>query len=343
MTVRQCVIFLIASWSSFTAIADSLERRMAIEISSSAIKYAIADVNRETDIIVNYQDVGVFAAPLHSDLLNSPDRQFSNDIRKKVIKIFMTMKSKSDYYHVSKIRAIATEVFRESRNAGNLAVSILGRTGINIKTVSPLEEDRLDFFTAIRTSGQINHPVVWDIGAVSSQLIIEDNNQEPFTHKSETGSLTFIQYLLEVVKYNDKTPSKDLHPLSSAQAQSGITYARYLARQTPGAIKDAIKINQGHISTIGSLFKYSISEDIAQGNNSVSKEILQQHINRWIRSEERNLHQSTDDPAKLGFSHANLANAILVLGFMIELGINTLDVVDSSTTDSILEYTPLWQ
>ena len=344
MTFRILILIILSTAFLNQAIASQPEHRMAIDIGSSTTRYMIAEVNPETHKIIKIVDSGQFEAGFQIDLIISKNRQFSTKMYNRTIDVFQQLKSKREYYGVSKIKAIAKQTFRLANNHSDLSNKVLEKTNILIQTISRQDEDRLDYFTASRASQAPPLPVVWDIAADSFQLIIEDEYGEPFTHQGAFGSMTFMDYLLEVVQQKSARKTRELHPVTKAQADSGLLFSRYLARQVPSSIVKAIREAQGEVLTIGSMFHKSISSSIARGKASITKEMISDYIRQQLVSESYEQH-SQGNPLKNPnrFSHSDLANAILVYGIMSELGITKLNIANRNTTDSMLEYPLYWQ
>ena len=342
MKLRVFSILLVLITFSTSCIATQTERRIAISLGSGKIRYVIADVNSRTDQVINTLDSGAFDTAFHIDLQLSSDRQFSPTMFERTLEVFERIKDKYNYYGVTRFKAIARQSFRDATNARELADSILKHTGFAINIVPPSEEDQLDYFTALQVSQKTDRPVVWDIGTNRFQLIMKNEEGETFTHKGNFGSMNFMDYLLEVVQRKKANTSRFLHPLTEQEAKAGLDFARFLARQTPSSIKKAIVNSNGYVLAIGSMFRYSISGDIAGKKGVIDKKILHHHIQQWLSTEDHTMHKNSNKGNPDAFSHINLANAILVYGFMEELGIEKLNISNQSLTESILEYTPYW-
>ncbi|MGO0307550.1 Ppx/GppA phosphatase family protein [Endozoicomonas acroporae] len=305
-----------------------LERRMAIEINANSIHFAIADVNNKTDKVYRHLDYGSLDAGFYDDLSASDNGFFSNFMLKKAQRLFQKLRTRQEHFKAVQVRAIATDIFREAHNAEELVQKIRRTTGIDIRILSPEEEDRMDFFSALTATDNSETPVVWDIGKESFQLIISDPEAGPFAHKGDFGSVSFMEYLKEVVQNKPTHLPGSLSPISTEELEAGITFARYLARRTPVIIRNELKKDQVKITGIGPVFQEGFAEDITMHQMSLDKGKLERYI--------------LDQASSIGTNEASLSSAILVFGFMEELDITQMFISDHNSTVGMLEFPILW-
>ena len=350
--LRHCLIATSLITSPLFA-TDSVERRMAIEVGSSAIKYAIADVNSNTDTILEIKDQDSIAFRLHDKVLNNDRHTIDKATLGVLSDIFLRLKDKASYYHTPHIKVIATEAMRITSNKVEVQSTLQGKTGLVMQILTQANEDRMDYFTALRASKKPDKPVVWDIGNNSYQLIADDPTADTLAYKGDSGSRSFFRYLLEVAQGKDWQKDSNLHPLTKEQYEEGLRFAHHLAGKVPKLVRSQIVRNNGEVVAIGSLFQYSLLEAVKTepGQLLVTQNEVKQFINRALIREQTE-HHPTDQEQQLNqpgyrqhqdFSHLTLSNAIMVYGFMQKLGILSLEVTDRTSTDSILEYSPFWQ
>ena len=340
----KAIIALFASLVFCSSLlAVELERRMAVTLGAGKTRYLIAEVDPGTDNIVNVIDSGAFDTGFQIDLIISNNRTFSKIMFERAKDVFDRLKNKYEYYDATRFKVIAGQAFRVASNGQELADAILKHSGFAVSILNDEKENQLDYFSALQASQNSDRPAVWDISTHNFQLIMEDNEGETFTHKGNFGSVNFMDYVLEVVQKKDASTQRKLHPLTREQAENAIHFARFLASKVPAVFKDNIIRNDNEVLAIGTMFRYSISGDIAGHKGVVSQKTLHQHIERWLSSEDRDQHSKSTQNSPDAFSHVNLANALLVYGFMVELGIEKLNISSRSTTENILEYTPYWR
>lgn len=98
-------------------------------------------------------------------------------------------------YNVTEARAMATSAMRDSKNAALLAEQILHSTGIEIETISGIDEAKM-IFSAVR--GQIplkrKTALLMDIGGGSTELIIVKNEEIVGIHSFNVGTVRLLRY-----------------------------------------------------------------------------------------------------------------------------------------------------
>lgn len=350
--IRFCLLTVLLITTPLQA-SDNIERRLAVEIGSSAIKYAIAEVDSTTDTILEIKDQDSIALPLHDNILSDNTHTISQEMMNAVTAVFVRLKEKVGYYQVTDIKVVATEAVRIASNKVQFQASFQGKTGFVLQILTQHDEDQMDYFTAIRASQKPGMPVVFDIGRNSFQLIVDDPDAKTLAYKGEYGSKSFFSYILEVVQGRDSQQTRTIHPLTQLQSEESLRFAQHLARRTPQLIRAQIASRDGEVVAIGSLFQYSLLEAIKTEPDQqyITLNDLQQFIRRSLNREENENHTEADElqlhqlgyQRHKGFSHLTLSNAVMVYGFMKELGILKLAVADRTSTDSILEYSPFWQ
>ncbi len=98
-------------------------------------------------------------------------------------------------YNVTMASAKATSAMRDSKNGQELAQRILHTTGIEIETISGIEEARM-IFSAVR--GQIpmakKTALLMDIGGGSTELIVVKDEQIVGVHSFNVGTVRLLRY-----------------------------------------------------------------------------------------------------------------------------------------------------
>ena len=307
-------------------VAADLERRMTIEVDGNSICFAIADVTHDDDRVHRYLDYGCMDSGFDDDLAVTGNQYFSQVVLRRARSLFQKMRARQEHFRASRVRALARPSLQAAHNAGQLIEGVRRTTGIDVHILSPEEEERVDFYSALGASRNSETPVVWDIGKGRYQMILANDKDGPLIHKSEFGSAGFMAYLKEVVQDKSSTAPHALAPMSVRELNDGMAFARYLARRTPAPIRDELKKDAVAITGIGAFFRESFALD--QADRLMSREKLRHFI--YAR-------QTT-----VGVNDLSVANAILVLGFMDELNIKNLRVSDHNSTVGMLELPILW-
>ena len=351
----QYSLFLTLTIALFSTVtkAETSERRMAIEIGSSAIEYAIADVDPDTDTIITYKDRQSIVLHLHDDVLANKDHRFSSDMMAQAADIMKQLREKANYYLATEIAVVGTEALRLANNRHKLLHNLQREIGTKIMILSEQDEDRMDYFTAIRISESQGMPVVWDIGANSFLLIATNQKSEILSYNGDYGSQSFMNYVVEVIQGKELKGQASIHPLNQQHYQEALRFAHHLASRAPESIKQHIVTNKGEVVALGSLFQYSLLSVMPnlEGQRTILRRHLESYLQQALNRESKEDHNTRQEPLPhqltykphSGFSHLTLSNAIMVYGFMLELGIEKLSVSERTSTDSMLEYSPFWQ
>ncbi len=302
------------------------ERRMAIEIDGNAVCFAIADVNQDNDKLHRYLDYGCMESGIDDDLAGSENHALSRGVISRTQSLFQKLRVRQEHFRASRVRAVARPSLQIAHNSGQLIQVIRRTTGIDVHVLSPEEEERMDFYSALRASSRCETPVVLDIGKARYQVILADAKNGPQIHKVEFGSVSFVAYLKEVVQDKPTKSTDTISPISIREMNAGIAFARYLARRTPSVIRDELKKEGVPVTGIGAFFQEPFA--LANADRLMNKEGLRQHLYKQLATSK--------------VSDLSVASAILVLGFMDELDIEKIRVSDHNSTVGMLELPILW-
>ncbi len=124
------ILFVI---SAFTQVNADVERRAAIDIGSGGTKVATADIDTETNQIVQIVLDASFPVPYQASLDKSVDGTFDLETKDLGLKTFKEIKEIADQYQVQKIVAIATSAFRKANNSKEFISEIEKRTKIRVQ------------------------------------------------------------------------------------------------------------------------------------------------------------------------------------------------------------------
>src|SRR5215213_9310488 len=114
--MKYFYLFIFFIISVFTQANAVIERRAAIDIGSGGTKVAIADIDTETNQIVEIFLDTSFPVPYQASLDKSLDGTFDVETKEMGLKAFKEIKESTDQYQVQQIVAIATSAFRKANN-----------------------------------------------------------------------------------------------------------------------------------------------------------------------------------------------------------------------------------
>lgn len=131
--------------SLFSQVNASIERRAAIDIGSGGTKLAIADVETETNQIIQILADKSFPVPYQAALDKSEDGTFDDETKTLGIRVFKEIKALIDNHQVQKITAIATSAFRKANNSKDFVAEVQSQTQIQIHIIPKKMREKLPF------------------------------------------------------------------------------------------------------------------------------------------------------------------------------------------------------
>lgn len=239
----------------FGNLYGDIERRAAIDIGSGGTKVSIADVDVDTNQIIDVILDTSYSVAYQAALDRSADGTFDEKTKQQGLKIFKDIKNLSDQHGVEKISAVATSAFRKANNSKEYVSEIEALTNIQVKVIPQREEGEIAFFSALAT-GKFNEDeaVVWDIGTGSLQITAANDNEGFTVYMGENmGSVAFKNYIIDTIQENNIKLDDSPNPISEEDLKDADSYVRAFGRKTYSSIKD--KIQEGNpVIGIGRLF-----------------------------------------------------------------------------------------
>ncbi len=240
-------------------IFGDIERRMAVDVGSGGTKVAIADVETETNQIVQVVLDTSYPVPYQASLDKSKDGTFDPETQEIGLKTFKAIKNLSEEHGVAKIVAVATSAFRKANNCKEYLAAVHNATGIQIRVIPQREEGEIAFFSALASDAyNPEDVVVWDIGTGSLQMTTKNASGGLTVYMGEQmGSVPFKSYIIDTIQDKDSGDVNTPNPIAEDEVKLADSYARAFARKAYPLIKEKIN-NQVNIVGIGRLFYHSI-------------------------------------------------------------------------------------
>lgn len=320
---------------AFTKVSADVERRAAIDIGSGGTKVTIADVDTETNHIVQTVLDTSFSVPYQASLDKSLDGTFDQETKELGLKTFKEIRELADENQVQKIVAIATSAFRKANNSRGFILEIEKESGIKVQIIPQREEGEIAFFSAL-ASGEFNseEAVVWDIGTGSLQITTANTSDGLTVYMGEQmGSVAFKNYIVSAVQENDIEETISPNPISEEDLKTADGYARAFARQAYPIVKQKIQ-DQGKVIGIGRLFYHSI-RPVAAEDGVITRNGLRKFIKASLNK--------TDEELNNPFAHVDVTNCILTLAIMKALHIQEIWPVETTTTRGLLVSPAYWE
>jgi exopolyphosphatase/guanosine-5'-triphosphate,3'-diphosphate pyrophosphatase len=332
--MKQTCLIILFVLSALTEVNADVERRAAIDIGSGGTKVAVADVDTETNQIIQIVLDTSFSVPYQASLDKSLDGTFDQETRTLGLKTFKEIREIADQYQVQKIVAIATSAFRKANNSKEFILEIEKESAIKVEIISQREEGEIAFFSAL-ASDEFNpdEAVVWDIGTGSLQITTANTSDGLTVYMGEQmGSIAFKNYIISVVQENDIEDTISPNPISEEDLKAADSYARAFARKAYPIIKQRIQ-SQGSVIGIGRLFYHSIRPLAAEGD-VITRSGLRKFIENSLNK--------TDEDLNNPFAHVDVTNCILTLAIMKALHIQEILPVETTTTRGLLISPAYW-
>lgn len=313
----------------------AVERRAAIDVGSGSTKICIADIDVNTNEIVQILFEGSFPVPYQSYLEMDPSKSFNTEIQEKGLAVFESIEKILAEHQVTHVKAVATEAFRKAGNGEEFARLVQAKTGIPLGIISQEDEGMIAFYSALFASRTNPHDLlVWDIGTGSFQIIAEqDMDHRLAIYMQSMGSVPFRTYIIQEIQGKDPSLVKSPNPISQEDWEKADALARSMGRHALPYIKQKVGEVEGSIIGIGRLFATSVKPIGSDGK--ISRKDLREFI--------RNSLGKTDEELGDPFANVNVSNAILVLGVMKALHLHEINIIETTSTKGILCYEPYWK
>jgi hypothetical protein len=314
--------------------------RAAFDVGSSATKMKVFKVNVCKQRIIEQlfpkteEDKKLATVDLDfaSDLLKSRKDTsadpsivpyFSTPMILKAEREFAKLKSLAEPYKPDAYVAVATQAFRESRNAADVVVTRL-QQNLGIKVLVPLqtEEALLEWVAASSDMGvtDLSTVVTWGIGGGSMQIGTRDRAGQFTTFTSVVASTNMLDAVYQGLQRTDAT----LLPVTHDEIEQMIGYAQAEAGRASGDIKNKLtKFGVGVIGVGGVINKSVRTLLVSLGiTDENAAYFTQDNVNsalNQIAGADANSDVFAKVPAK--FRNMTVTNLALVLGTMRELRI----------------------
>lgn len=332
--IRRIFFFVILT-TFFTQLHADVERRAAIDVGSGGTKLAIADVDTETNQIVQILLDTSYPVPYQASLDKSEDGTFDVKTKELGLETFKDIREIADQYQVEKVTAIATSAFRKANNSKAFISEIEKLTEIRVQVIPQREEGEIAFFSALAT-GEFNSEevVVWDIGTGSLQITTANSSDGLTVYMGEQmGSVAFKNYIVDAIQENDVEDVSSPNPMSEEDLKAADSYARAFARKAYPIIKQKIQ-DQGTVVGIGRLFYHSI-RPLASEGDVITRNGLRKFIETSLNK--------TDEELNNPFAHVDVSNCILTLAIMKALHMQEIRPIETTTTRGLLISPSYWK
>lgn len=329
-------LFFLSSFINLQAQGNNCEEiRAAFDIGSGTTKMVVAKVNHclnQRGQILLERSIPI---PFKSSLDNSADQQFDQKIQNHALDQLGKLKEEASNFFPKKFVAVGTQAFRTAKNGEELAKKIERMIGIHFLVIDQRTEAILGYMAATQGKNQFEQEIlVWDIGGASMQMTYLDKAQNYITYEGQLASVSFKNMVITALQGKDYMVTASPNPLGVNIGKKALNLAEYYAKtHLPLNLKESAA--KGKVLGIGSLHQFSILKNI---NSKATAYKLTEVLSEYDRK--KNL---TDSQLKSDYAATDVTNLALVAGFMKELKIEQVEVIDVNMAHGILTYPGYWQ
>lgn len=320
---------------SVMSLSGELVTRAALDIGSGATKLRVAVVDTETNRIEKILLDDQFAVDYQESLEQSKDGSFSDEVMQKGLHSIRMSSQMAKEHGAKKVVAIATAAFRNANNADSFMEQILKETGVEVYVIDQDLEGKLAYQAALSSMGVPEQGViVWDIGGGSLQLTMKGAGDNYQIYRGHDASVPFKNWVIQGLQQKNIKDFTTPNPLNQSEISRAEQQARSLAQKVDHVFKNQIQKPSTKVYGVGSIFGIRMQDLV--GKKNFTKAELEGHV--------KALAGKTDSDVGGGpFASVAISNPILILGFMNELGIDEVEIVDINNSDGAMIYASFWE
>lgn len=334
-TIRRLSLFVLFILITGCYSTPKTAVRAAIDIGSGATKLRIAEVNIRENKIEKILFEDNFAVPYQEYLSRSKDNSFNSEIMDIGIEALKKCKAKAEEYNADKIIGVATASFRNAYNVREFIDKILKETDITIFVINQKLEGLLTFHAVTsQIEDDPSNVLVWDIGGGSLQFTSSDDDGNSIMFRGHKASIPFKNYIIEKIQNHDPLLYNSPNPMTKTEMIRAEKHAQIISSEVSQEIRDKISSPKTRIIGVGNIFIYRIYPLL----NKKSPFLLSD-----LEKKIKTLKNKTDAELNGGpFANVAVSNPILILGFMKNLNIKKMEVMDVNTADGAFLYYDFW-
>lgn len=319
--LRRLVLALFALTGSIAS-ADSL--RCAFDVGSGGIRVR----SNTTPVVAQQVDLPIKKSVQEGILPPS--------MVQSILAALEPMKSACIAAGVNQFFGVATSGFRAAtRNGAEAAREISSKSGVEIKVVSPEEEGRIGFLSALSKLPRPPKSVlVWDIGGGSMQFALGTKTTagswQVEVESIDVGAAVFLEEVLP--KALGRPSQSEIHPINTKQRSAGLTSAKSLLNRLPPAFLAKLKSRRAKLVGIGGVHA-DLGSKLGGSTNEYTLGSARRELARLLGKSLEDIRK--DDPAHR-FPQNRVSNLILITGMLDTLGQTKVQPLTVNLTDGLL-------
>lgn len=314
---------------------DSHVVRAAIDIGMGGPKLQIAEVDLKTNKIVKMLHTQRYFVNFYEGTSKDDSSKLSAEVMEQGLEAFQSAVNVARSFEADGIVAIATASFRAASNGCEFAKELQDKTNIKVHIVDQSLEGKLAF-QAVLSKMEISpeNLLIWDIGGGSIQFVGMAADGSYLIDCGKEGVGAFNDHIIGNIQRHNIQERKTPNPMSAADVLQAETYVRNLSQNVSRTIREKLKDPTTKIVGAGSVFGYGIAPIV--GSNTFCLDDVAAVVH--------GLAGKTDADFGGGeFAFCEGSNTILAFGFMRELGIENMCVLNVNNADGALIYEPFWK
>lgn len=313
--------------------------RAAFDIGSGTTKMTVAEIDTTSQTMVRTLCKGAMPVPYKDKLAVSGTQQFDAEIQATGLAALKELKQQAKKCKATAFAGVATAIFREAKNAPEFLQRIRKELDISIQVISQQEEALLGFNGALTASENPHREqmLVWDIGGGSMQMTaVDPSKPDPFMiYQGHLASVEFKNYIATVVQ--KKPLGSSPNAIDAKAGNQALRHAKKIAKQTvPKTLVAKLRQPNTTIYGIGGVHFHSIREQLFPKTEATS--YTREQLTKTLNAR----YGMTDTQLQSDYATTQVANLILVLGFMQALGIETVQTLDVNLTQGTLTSPGYW-
>jgi exopolyphosphatase/guanosine-5'-triphosphate,3'-diphosphate pyrophosphatase len=310
--------------------------RAAIDIGMGGPKLQIAEVDPKTNKLVKMLHTQRYFVNFYEGISQHEENHLSPEVMSQGLQAFKEAVAIAHSFEADGIVAIGAAAFRAAANGEQFAQEIRSETGIEVHIADQHLEGKLAFQAALsKLDVDAEDLVVWDIGGGSVQFISRGPDGTYVVDGREEGVGAFKDFIIENIQHRNISEIIRPNPMSAEDIVHATNYALHLSSGYSQALKDKISKPTTVVIGVGSVFGYGI-QGMLGGKNLFSIDDLAEVV--------LSLPGKTDDDlGGGGYAHVEGSNTVFVLGFMQNLNIEQMHIVNVNNADGAMIYEPFWK
>ncbi len=313
------------------------EIRAVIDLGRSYTHLKIAEINPKSNKLVKMLFQQSVAVPYQQQLLIAKNKNLNPSIIEHGIRTIQQMKETANLYKANKIIVVASHVLGTAANIQDFSNKIKQKTGLGLKVITKDESPQIILEAALSlTSVAKENAVLWYLGQSEDEtklITLDKNKQLKVDYDKDLTAIIFKDYITKNIQ--KKTPAvSSPNPMSAEDISKALDFVKQNASKLPSIFKEKIGDKNNSVIAYGKLFQYYI-KDLVLGfpadNGSTPKIITRKQVEVFLGQlkgqDDANLSQSVEL-----YPEIVVSNVIIVLGFMQELGIEQIEVIELNET-----------